>query len=189
MAASESSFWTVVGSKLALALPEAAGVLPPEPLSEALVQAERARAPTARTVAALSVELLRKEREICIIFLPFVAGEPKTKSVHSVSPNKRCTSQKTKFHYWITIAAPFASLRAGCCLECRIPAGREGSRPGPAPRREGSPTGAAAGRPRSGPPQPDQLSMPRDSIIGRNLAHVSASSISGTEPSTTPQPA
>jgi hypothetical protein len=34
-----------------------------------------------------------------------------------------------------------------------------------------------------------QLLMPRDSSIGRNFAHVSASSASGTDPSTTPQPA
>jgi hypothetical protein len=34
-----------------------------------------------------------------------------------------------------------------------------------------------------------QLLMPRDSSIGRNFAQVSASSASGTDPSTTPQPA
>ncbi|MDF9751231.1 hypothetical protein M2428_002693 [Arthrobacter sp. ES3-54] len=33
------------------------------------------------------------------------------------------------------------------------------------------------------------LLMPSDSSMGRNFAHVSASSVSGTEPSTTPQPA
>ena len=65
MAARASSFWTVLGSKLALALPEAEAA-PAVPVSEAFVQAERANALTARTVAARSAGLLRSEREICI---------------------------------------------------------------------------------------------------------------------------
>ena len=31
-----------------------------------------------------------------------------TRPIYSVSPNKRCTSQKTKFHYWITKPDPNA---------------------------------------------------------------------------------
>jgi hypothetical protein len=55
----------VLGSKLALALPEAEAA-PEVPVSEAFVQADKANALTARTVAARSAGLLRSEREICI---------------------------------------------------------------------------------------------------------------------------
>ena len=72
MAARASSFWTVLGSKLAAALPEAEAA-PEGPVSEAFVQAVKANAPTASTVATFIAGLLRSEGEICI-FLPFVAG-------------------------------------------------------------------------------------------------------------------
>ena len=60
------------GRSWPLALPDG-DAAPGAPVSEALVQAESARAPMARTVAALSLELPTSEREICIL-LPFVAG-------------------------------------------------------------------------------------------------------------------
>ena len=65
----------VLGSKLALALPEGEAALD-GPASEALVQAVSAKAPIAMMVAALSVELTGSERNFCI-FLPFVAVDAK----------------------------------------------------------------------------------------------------------------
>src|SRR4026208_1098599 len=73
----------------------AAGVAPPPP------QAVRLMAPTARIAAALALNVA-VARDLSCISLPFVAGVCGTKSVHSVSPKRRCASQKTKFHYLIT---------------------------------------------------------------------------------------
>jgi hypothetical protein len=68
MAARASSFLTVVGSKLALALPDEVAALE-GPVSEALVHAERARALMAIMVAAVSLEVPRRVRGVCISYL------------------------------------------------------------------------------------------------------------------------
>src|SRR5690349_17183656 len=66
--ASESSFWTVLGSKLAEAEPDPAGLAPP-PDSDALVQAVSARALTARTTAPLAASFAEK-----VICRPLLGG-------------------------------------------------------------------------------------------------------------------